>query len=412
MAEELQYPYGFDLNDLKLDEMAEEIVRDILHIHKMYQGGYDVLVYKKGRSKTTNEYSEKSSLDLSTNDEKKSLTSKEELSSKIWECVRLTIHAVPFWILALSAMWAAIIVTLSWVVGREFPIFNEVKTADKCSPWWCSALSIDSNVKKYSGYGLFLLLGVRLLDGHSRYMEALAIWKEQVIERLEVAAHRIFENYAVGTWHKGDFERIAGHLMAYALTVAADVRGEVVGRHRLDDFLSEDDVKLIEQAENKPEYCADVVRGYVLVADRDTRLRCSRFYTLVNTSYTSLLPRAGADCRALKRIQMPYGYVQHLRIFLVIWLMMLPLGLVESSGWYAILWSVIISYSVIGVECWATELADPFGTDLSDIPLEKLCDEAVIVINEIKRTFQNSRAKRFVVAERGSYYLTDTSESS
>lgn len=81
---------------------------------------------------------------------------------------------------------------------------------------------------------------------------------------------------------------------------------------------------------------------------------------------------------------MPYRYVVHLRIFLFIWVVLLPLGIVEQNGWISALWTTIIAYGVIGVERWADELADPFGDDVSDVPLERLCD---VVNNVIKKEF-------------------------
>lgn len=52
------------------------------------------------------------------------------------------------------------------------------------------------------------------------------------------------------------------------------------------------------------------------------------------------------------------------------WILILPLALIQRTGWTTILWPVIISYTVIAIEHWASELCDPFGCDMSDIALE------------------------------------------
>lgn len=59
--------------------------------------------------------------------------------------------------------------------------------------------------------------------------------------------------------------------------------------------------------------------------------------------------------------------MQHLRISLFIYVFLLLIGLVESSGWVKILWVSIISYGVIAIERWAHELSDLFGLDVSDL---------------------------------------------
>ena len=46
---------------------------------------------------------------------------------------------------------------------------------------------------------------------------------------------------------------------------------------------------------------------------------------------------------------------------LVIWLGLLPLALVESTGWIAIFWAPLTAYGLTGMDRMATELSNPFG---------------------------------------------------
>lgn len=110
-------------------------------------------------------------------------------------------------------------------------------------------------------------------------------------------------------------------------------------------------------------------------------------------------------------IPLPYGYVQHIRIFLVIWLLLLPLGLVEATGWLSILWIMFIAYGVLGIEKWAQELSNPFGYDLSDIPMDDMVEKVKQVVRTNLRLYQNG-VKDFIRSDRPAFpssylYWTD-----
>lgn len=46
----------------------------------------------------------------------------------------------------------------------------------------------------------------------------------------------------------------------------------------------------------------------------------------------------------IKNFKVAYGYIGHLKIFLFIWFSLLPLALVETSGWLTILWTPISTF--------------------------------------------------------------------
>lgn len=51
----------------------------------------------------------------------------------------------------------------------------------------------------------------------------------------------------------------------------------------------------------------------------------------------------------------------------------LPLALVNDFGWQTIVATLIIAYTMFGIEEIGVEIEDPFGVDSNDLPLEDFC---------------------------------------
>jgi ion channel-forming bestrophin family protein len=138
-------------------------------------------------------------------------------------------------------------------------------------------------------------------------------------------------------------------------------------------MLSERDLADLQAAPNMPGHCLYILYGYVYEGMRKKEL--SHLPGPVHTMMLSMIQNMAGyqgQCMRIKNFQIAYGYLGHLRLFLVIWLFILPLSIVESSGWWTILWSTLITYGVSGMELVAHELSDPFGYHVGDIPMSKI----------------------------------------
>lgn len=68
------------------------------------------------------------------------------------------------------------------------------------------------------------------------------------------------------------------------------------------------------------------------------------------------------------------GYAGHLRIFLIIWFALLPLALVESSGWLTIVWVPFIAVSSIRSALVVAQIVAPIYA-ASHIHLHNVCQQ-------------------------------------
>jgi hypothetical protein len=78
-------------------------------------------------------------------------------------------------------------------------------------------------------------------------------------------------------------------------------------------------------------------------------------------------------CERILKTPFPYGYVVHLRTFMLLWLLSLPFALVEVAGWLTIPICIAVAYALLGIESIAVEIENPFGHDYNDLPLATIC---------------------------------------
>ena len=86
-------------------------------------------------------------------------------------------------------------------------------------------------------------------------------------------------------------------------------------------------------------------------------------------SYTDI---CGA-CERIKNTPIPFSYSAFLKKFIFFYVMTLPWGYVFSLGYWVIPVVMFIFYVLASLELVAEEIEDPFGSDVNDLPMDKIC---------------------------------------
>lgn len=387
VAGELQNPFGSDLNDLDLDSIAHKIAREVVIVFHQQRRGYETLI--KEPETSLQYWSEKPIL---RNQNRNVFNEYDSLTkfNKFLYRLKLAMLAVPPLLIVICAAWAALAITIAFLISEHLP---QNYKKNECPLWFCSAVAIDPSVMSYIGYSLFLLLGFFMYDSHWRFVQGLELWRVDMRYITQTLANRWFQGFYEGYFHANDLQRAAGHMAAAAISLKDTLRDEF-DTDRLNQVLSPADVQRLAQSPNKVEHCFDVLRAYQIdyesvAPDLSSRKPVHGVEHLYLSIYAWKLSSAPAACRRIMVIRLPFGYVTHVRIFLGIWLLLLPFGMVESTGWISILWVTIISYGVIGVERWAERLSDPFGDDITDLPLDAMVDDLMEMVRTNLHAFEN-----------------------
>jgi putative membrane protein len=125
-----------------------------------------------------------------------------------------------------------------------------------------------------------------------------------------------------------------------------------------------------------PDAALDAMNRILTAAHRDGLL--DGFGARALSTRTASLALAQAGCERIKATPLPYVY--SLLIFRTSWLycLLLPLALIEPTGWLTPLFTGIVAYTFFGLAEVTEELAHPFGSTANALPLDAICRTAEI----------------------------------
>lgn len=246
-------------------------------------------------------------------------------------------QTLPYKLLIFQFIWSATVTFIAYGVAPRGE--NSLSTA-----YWKSQLGVSSSISYGVGWALFVLLGFFIREASNRYWEALLNW-QQLSALLIRIVRFLHQMYPQGFWHENDLDRIAAHLIAYPIALKMHLRGER-DADQFSSFLAQADIQDILHSDYMHIHCMRVVRSYFAVAEDDA----PNLFTMaaadknpagwgIRFVLIDVIEAVDRHADAILRIASFHpaaGYINHLYIFLYIWMFFLPLALVEVSGWYVL----------------------------------------------------------------------------
>ena len=115
--------------------------------------------------------------------------------------------------------------------------------------------------------------------------------------------------------------------------------------------------------------------------ENENKIKASHIW-LVNDEIKSLTDVCGA-CERIKNTPIPYTYSVYIKKFIVLYVITLPFGWINSLGYFMIPVVMFILYAFASLELIAEEIENPFGTDENDLPLEEMCNNIKKHVGEL-----------------------------
>lgn len=248
------------------------------------------------------------------------------------------IRSLPWSIILCQIVWSLFITLVSYGLadlnGAGLNTFDD--------DFWKSRLSMSPSISYSLGWALFVLLAFFIREALIRYHEGQVSILTIGFE-LRSLQRAILQGYPSGTWHDGDYDRIFAHLFSYPIALKMFLRGERDSK-QLSLFLHPKDIEDLLKSEYMHIHCSLVLRAYFSAAEGDSSSTFDHIQIKkppagwgIRYQVIEILDAIDSAANIAVRIaefRPSVAYVNHLWIFLFIWMIFLPITLVSSSGWY------------------------------------------------------------------------------
>ena len=88
---------------------------------------------------------------------------------------------------------------------------------------------------------------------------------------------------------------------------------------------------------------------------------------LIKPHTQALLEVVGA-CERIRNTPIPFSYSVSIKLFIVLYAAILPVGLVPENGFLGVPLVMLVVFALLSLELMAEEIEDPFGLDCNDLP--------------------------------------------
>lgn len=210
------------------------------------------------------------------------------------------------------------------------------------------------------GVALSLFLGFRNNAAYDRWWEARKLWGGLLAD-----ARSLAREAEVFLGNPQDRQTLLRGMLAFLHLHRCALRGiapDQTARHHAESAAI---------AVPTPDAALTAMNGTLAQALREGRLDGFGARTL--SGRLSAIALAQAGCERIRLTPLPYVY--SLLVFRTTWLyvLLLPLSLLESSGWLTPLFTAIVAYTFFGLAEVTEELAHPFGQTANALPLDAIC---------------------------------------
>lgn len=218
-----------------------------------------------------------------------------------------------------------------------------------------------------SGAVIALILVLRTNSGYERWWEGRKLWGGIVNQSRNLAISGLAYGPSDARWR----EDLARWSAAFPHAARRSLRGER-DAPELVTLLGEERASDVTTAQHMPGFVAATL-ARVLREGRELGALDGFGFIQVDRERALLIDHIGA-CERILKTPLAFAYAVKIRRFIVLYLLLVPFGLVSSLGWTTPLVTMFISYPILALDHIGTELQSPFSVrSLSHLPLDEIC---------------------------------------
>lgn len=247
-------------------------------------------------------------------------------------------------------------------------------------------ISIPIAVPTILGTVISLLLAFKSNQAYDRWWEARTIWGAIVNDSRTLTRQLItFIDVPFGSSEEKAFcERVAKRQIAWCHSLSQHLRGQDA-RKGLERLISEEDINYTKHYTNVPlalqELQATDLRNAYKLGWINEYQQVQIDRTLCNFSNEM------GGCERIKNTIFPATYGVYIHFSLILFIMLLPFGLIEFFGLIEIPLVLAIACSFFLIEKMAIHLQDPFENKPTDTPTTAICN---VIERDIKQMLKEN----------------------
>jgi len=169
-------------------------------------------------------------------------------------------------------------------------------------------------------------------------------------------------------------------LVAFAVATKLHLRSESVNEE-LSVLMPEVCFEKLKTVKNPPLEVAFWISDY-LQHQQDKNCLDSYQSTAMFNLLNSMIDALGG-CERILKTPIPLAYAIHLKQLLLLYSLSLPFQVVKDLGLATWVLVGIISFTVFGIEEIGIEIENPFGYDANDLPLDTICKNMQINLDDL-----------------------------
>lgn len=223
------------------------------------------------------------------------------------------------------------------------------------------------------GSAIGIIVAFRNQSSYARWWEARMLWGALVNNSRslarEVTTVMVPLNDAEAHELRECQRRLVYHEIAYVIALRQHLRG-LEPWEELTPLLSEREIRGLRDQRNVP-LAIQLQMGTMLRQCQERGWIDREHWRAMDNNLGDLVAAQGGAER-IKNTPMPKQYDYFPQLFVKMYCLLLPLGLVTSMGWYTPLGSTLVGFIFLALDKIGRDLEDPFDNTIYDVPLTSI----------------------------------------
>ena len=223
------------------------------------------------------------------------------------------------------------------------------------------------------GTAIGVIVGFRNNSAYARWWEARGLWG-QIVNNSRSFARQVTSLLRPSA--SGDPARLAEmqHALLYGqIAYVHALRQHLRGLAPWDDLeplLSAGEIATLRQEKNVP-FAIQRRLAVILSEARALGYLDPQSFQSIDQTLDDLIDAQGGAER-IKNTPLPKQYDYFPMLFVQIYCLMLPIGMVENLGWFTPLGSTVVGFMFLALDKIGRDLEDPFENTIYDLPLTSI----------------------------------------